>query len=123
MRAGSPMSLSVGVYPTREGVSRKFASFTRISNFSPLKAQSLKVQEPRSRPQMIGVDFIIIELYLNKLNMKIVLILFLLIINIQNKGQSTLSLYTHTWCPPCKKVKSIFTKISANFPEIAFKIH
>ncbi len=55
--------------------------------------------------------------------MKIVLILYLLIINIRNDDQSTLSLYTHTWCPPCKKVKSIFTKISTNFPEVEFKIH
>jgi hypothetical protein len=108
MRAGSPMSRSVGVYPTREGVSRKLASLVRIWKWSPLKAEILVVQEPRSMPQITAVDFIIFEIIMTP---SVLLCLLSLLLAIGSQSAGKVELYTHRWCALCRKAKAVFDRV------------
>lgn len=32
-------------------------------------------------------------------------------------------LHTHSWCPPCRKARSIFHRLQQSFPQIIFQTH
>ena len=106
------------MYPTKEGVSLKLASLVRMVNWSPENTATLVVQEPRSMPQTTGVDFIIIANYKQTHMLILTLFIFIAI-----SLSSTVELYTHKWCPPCRKAITVINKVKKNYPSIDFKEH
>jgi thiol-disulfide isomerase/thioredoxin len=36
---------------------------------------------------------------------------------------STVELYTHRWCPPCRKAIAVIEKVKKNYPSVTFEEH
>ena len=54
------------------------------------------------------------------------LIFFILIhtlIALASANTEEIHLYTHSWCPPCRKVSKLFDKFETKYTEISFIRH